>query len=69
MKIRMLTDIGGQWYAGSGCGPYKNTRRGDIVEATDEESERLFRLGYANTDLRCDLRDLALPFRTPMWQR
>jgi hypothetical protein len=68
MKIRMLTDMGGGWYAGSDFA-YKNTRRGDIVEASELEGERLVRIGYATTNLTCDYRDLPMAFRTPMWQR
>ncbi len=68
MQIRMLTDMGGAWYAGSGH-PYKDTRRGETVEATEEEGERLVRVGYATTDLECDRRDLPRAFSTPMWLR
>jgi hypothetical protein len=63
VKIRLLTDIHGGWSGGGGF-QYWDSRRGDIVEATEAEGERLVRVGYACTDLKCDARDLPRPFQT-----
>jgi hypothetical protein len=68
MQIRLLTPMKGPWYAGSDFKHHDNPR-GDIVEASEEEGERLVRLGYACTDLKCDVRDLPRAFGTPIWQR
>ena len=68
MKLRMLVPVGGPWYAGA-AHKYQDTRRGDIVEASEEEAERLVRFGYATDDLKSDVRDLPRGFNTPVWQR
>jgi hypothetical protein len=57
VELRLLSDMPGGWIAGSGF-QYKDSRRGDRFKATKEEGERLVAIGYATTDLECDVRDL-----------
>jgi hypothetical protein len=72
VKVRMLIELKNRTSLGAPDVTYDNLKRGDVVEATESEAERYVRLGYAVTDpalLKCDIRDLPAPYRTPIWQR
>src|SRR6476620_7181766 len=66
MKIKMLTDMKGGRSAGAGL-QYRDTRRGDIVEASDYFAEKYISGGYATGDLSLEGDDLPFPFGTPGW--
>jgi hypothetical protein len=60
MKIRMTISVPGTFHS-----VYKDVKRGDIVDIDDGNARRYLRLGYAQSDLKGELRPAYTPERPP----
>jgi hypothetical protein len=67
MKIRLLVDMGGRWSGGAPEFDYRDGRRGDVFEVTEDAGARMVRLGYVTTDVALAGDKLPRPYGTPFW--